>query len=76
MNKNNLKVKQVRWRDSKLYITQEEKEIDWSICIIESIGFLVKEDKDKIVLAGDIVEGDVRRVIVIPRENIMKEITR
>ncbi len=55
-----------------MYINQLEKETDFDVCIIESVGFLLKETKDKIILAGDIVDGDVRRVIVIPKENIVK----
>jgi hypothetical protein len=33
------------------------------------------EDNDKIVLAGDLLEGDCRRVIVIPKENITRNKT-
>jgi hypothetical protein len=65
------KVKRVRWRDSRLMIHQEPPDADFSVCIIDSVGFVLHEDKDRIVLAGDLVEDDVRRVISIPRENVI-----
>lgn len=74
--KNNMsvgKLKTVRWRDSSMYITQVSKEHNFEVETIISTGFLVKETKDKIILAGDVLtNGDVRRVIVIPKENIIK----
>ena len=65
-----MKIKKVKWRDSKLYITQVGDE-DFTPCIIESVGFVLEEDKNKIVLVGDLVDDEYRRVIVIPRENIL-----
>lgn len=55
-----------------MYITQEQRDADFSPAVIESIGFLLKETKTEIVLAGDLLDEDVRRVIVIPKENIIK----
>jgi hypothetical protein len=63
-------IKKVKWRDSRLHIQQEPPQ-EWSVCIIESVGYLIQEDKDKVVLAGDLIEGEYRRVIVIPTENIV-----
>lgn len=61
----------VRWRDSKMYLTQYNKEDDFRVSVIYSTGFVISEDKKQLVLAGDVVdEGDIRRVIVIPKENI------
>lgn len=55
-----------------MYITQiSKKDID-DVCIIESTGFLIEEDNTKIILAGDIIDDEYRRVIVIPKENIIK----
>lgn len=65
------KVKRIKWRDSQMYIHQEPKDEPFNICIIESVGFVLSEDKEKIVLAGDLVGEDVRRVIAIPKENII-----
>ena len=53
-----------------MYITQEPMQ-DFSVCVIESVGFVIQEDKHKIVLAGDLVDDEYRRVIVIPKENIV-----
>ena len=65
-----MKIKKVKWRDSRIYIPQIP-EIDYDVSIVETVGFVIKEDKDKIVLAGDLIEDEFRRVIVIPRENII-----
>ena len=62
----------VIWRDSNMYITQMNIDDEFEIAEITSIGQLITVDKDKIVLAGDLLaNGEVRRVIVIPRENII-----
>ena len=68
-----MKILKVKWRDSKMYITQCSREDEFEVCEIISIGVLVEENKDKIVLAGDLVDDDIRRVIVIPKENIIKK---
>lgn len=65
------KIKRIKWRDSNMFITQEARNTDWKVAVIESVGFVIREDKDNIVLAGDLLDEDVRRVIVIPKENII-----
>jgi len=56
-----------------MYITQISREEDFKIAEICSVGYLVKETKDSIVLAGDVLDdGEIRRVIIIPKENIIK----
>lgn len=66
------KLRQVRWRDNRLYITQCSKDDKFEVAVICSVGYVVSEDKKQIVLAGDVLDdGDVRRVIVIPKENIL-----
>ncbi len=65
-----MKIKTIKWRDSRLYITQESVDSDWQPCIITSVGFVLEEDSDKIVLAGDLADDDVSRALVIPKENI------
>lgn len=67
-----MKIVKIKWRDSQMYITQESQEINFDYAIIESVGFLIKKDKTKLVLAGDLVGEDYRRVLVIPIENIIK----
>ena len=66
-----MKVKTVKWRDSNIYLTQCGRDDDFKTAIITSIGYVVGEDKHQIVLAGDLVGEDVRRAIVIPKENII-----
>lgn len=55
-----------------MYITQCGKDEEWGVEIMTSVGFVVEETKNHIVLAGDLVGEELRRVIVIPRENIVK----
>jgi len=72
MNKTKGKLKQIEWRDSRLYITQCSKDEDFQVETIISTGYVVSENNKQIVLAGDVLaDGDVRRVIVIPKENII-----
>lgn len=67
------KLKTVTWRDSSLVITQTPVDGDWYVETITSVGFLIHEDKEMIVLAGDLLNDnqDARRVITIPKENII-----
>ena len=65
------KTKIIKWRDSQMYITQCPKDEGWEIPKITSVGFVIYEDKEKIVLAGDLLDEDIRRAIVIPKENII-----
>lgn len=63
---------EVKWRDSNLYFTQSNKADEFKIATIRSIGELIGADDEKIIIAGDIVDDeDVRRVVVIPVENII-----
>jgi hypothetical protein len=64
----------ITWRDSRLYIQQENNDGMWDVCEIESIGFIIFEDKKCVALAGDMLDSKekVRRVLVIPKENIIK----
>jgi len=72
MNKQIGKLKQIKWRDSKMYITQQSKDDLFEVATICSVGYVVQEDKTKIVLAGDVLDdGEIRRIIVIPKENII-----
>ena len=66
------KLRIVEWRDSQIYATQGERDDDYQIATITSVGFLISEDEEKIVLAGDSLGDDVRRVIAIPKENIIR----
>jgi hypothetical protein len=70
MTKELLKIKSVKWRDSKMYLTQCEMQ-DFTPEIIDSVGYVIQETKDNITLAGDLIDDEFRRVIVIPKENII-----
>jgi len=65
-----MKIRKIKWRDSRLFIQQEPTQ-NFDVCVIESVGFVIQEDKKKIVLAGDLVDDEYRRIIVIPKENII-----
>ena len=69
-----MKICEIIWRDSCMYITQEPKTRDWKYETISSVGYLLEENDKQIVIAGDSleIENEVRRVIVIPKENIVK----
>jgi hypothetical protein len=67
-----MQIKRIKWRDSRMYITQCPKDEDWEVSEITSVGFVIYEDKNKIVLAGDLLDEDIRRAIVIPKENIIR----
>lgn len=67
-----MKKKTIVWRDSRRYLNQLSKEEKFEVCEIITIGFIVEEDKKKIVLAQDIIDNDYRGIIVIPKENILK----
>lgn len=55
-----------------MYMTQQHKDDKFDVSVICSVGYVVSEDKKQIVLAGDVLDGgDIRRVIVIPKENIV-----
>ena len=67
-----MKTVQVTWRDSNQYFEQCKKDLDFEVSVLQTIGFLISEDKTKLVLSGDLVdEEDCRRIIVIPKENIV-----
>lgn len=40
-----MKVKKVKWRDSRMYITQCGKDEEWEVEIMTSVGFVVEETK-------------------------------
>ena len=68
-----IKIVRVKWRDSCVLHDQQFADADFSVAIMESVGFVIQEDGEKIVLAGELCEngGYARRIIVIPKENIV-----
>jgi hypothetical protein len=64
---------EIKWRDSQLFLTQCNEEDDFKVAVITSVGQLVKVTDKGVVLAGDMLDdGEMRRVIIIPEENIIK----
>jgi len=63
----------VYWSDSNRWDRQYDVKFDFEITRIISIGYLIQEDKEKIVIARDCfpVEKEVRGVISIPKVNII-----
>lgn len=65
------KIKKIRWVDSNHSPHQmSEDELLEPVEII-SVGFLVKETKDYVVLARELIEDDYRGVIAIPKVCIL-----
>lgn len=64
----------VKWRDSRMYATPQmgEDEMHDGVCVVRSVGILVRERKRHIVIARDRIGGEWRGVLAIPRENIVK----
>ena len=62
----------IKWRDSRIYITPCERNDDYSVCEMQTVGFLIQETDKMLVVARDIHnELDCRGVIAIPKENII-----
>lgn len=66
-----MKIRKIRWRDSRMYIAQVGNQEPFDVTVIESVGFVLEDTPDHVTLAGDMVDTEFRRVIVIPRENII-----
>ncbi|MCP4668239.1 MAG: hypothetical protein GY849_17980 [Deltaproteobacteria bacterium] len=66
-----MEIIKVIWRDSNIYIEQCHKTDVFSYETLITYGKLIQENKEQIVVAGDILGDEVRRVIVIPKENII-----
>ncbi|HKS27814.1 MAG TPA: hypothetical protein VJS44_08345 [Pyrinomonadaceae bacterium] len=71
-----MKIIWLRWRDSQYQFSQQslEEAIESKVAILETVGHLVSEDSDRVVVAGDWLasEKDVRCVTAIPVENIVE----
>ena len=65
---NYMRIKQVKWRDSRVYLEQCPIDSDFEICEIKSVGYVIEESDKHIVLAREVLEDDARGLIVIPKE--------
>ena len=66
-----MKIVEIYWRDSRMFIQQHGLDEKLEVCTIRSCGFLLKSTDREIVLVGDLVDDEFRRTIIIPRENIV-----
>ncbi len=62
----------ILWRDSAMYNSQGDSDYPFEVSLFTSIGFILRENKDSIVIARDIIRDESRGVLIIPRENIVK----
>lgn len=68
-----MKIVKVTWRDSHRYMYQMSQEDDVETTEIETVGWLIRKQNKDLVIAQDIFpNGDMRGVMVIPHENIIK----
>ncbi len=63
---------EIHWRDSHRYTYQMPADEAVNTITIKSIGWLVSQDKHQVVISQDDIEGDIRGVMAIPKENIVK----
>lgn len=68
-----MKVLKIIWRDSSMYHVQGDSNYPFEVSVFESVGFLLKENKDSFVIARDIIGDESRSVIIIPKENIISK---
>lgn len=67
-----MKIVKIVWRDSHRYTYQMENVNDVDITVIESVGFLVLKDKQKVIICQDMIDDEFRGVMAIPIENIVR----
>lgn len=67
-----MKIVKITWRDSSMYHPQGDSDYPFEVSVFESVGFVLQENKDNIVIARDIIRKESRSVLCIPRENIIK----
>lgn len=60
----------IKWQDSN--IIEDQTDVSPNIAIIKTCGFLVRENEKSVIVARDIILGEYRGQIIIPRENIIK----
>ena len=74
-NKTKYPIVKIYWNDSNRWDRQYKiSEFDFLMTFIISVGYLIKEDKDRITITRDYFpeEEDVRGAITIPKENIIE----
>lgn len=62
----------VKWRDSNVYYEQNDYSNDnFLVAEIETVGYCIGNEEDRLVIARDFINEEWRGVIVIPKENIV-----
>lgn len=64
---------EIEWRDSHRYTYQMGQDEPVEVAIMRSVGYLISQTKDKVVIAQDLIGDDMRGIEVICRENIIKQ---
>lgn len=67
MTKKQPKLMYVEWVDAVADVGWDYEVEATKISLIQSVGWLIKENKDEIVLAADYSEGDTNRRMAIPK---------
>jgi len=67
MTKKQPKLMYVEWVDAVADVGWNYEVEETKISLIKSVGWLVRETKDEIVLAADYSEGDTNRRMAIPK---------
>ena len=67
MTKKQPKLMYVEWVDAVADVGWNYEVEDTKISLIKSVGWLVRDTKDEIVLAADYSEGDTNRRMAIPK---------
>lgn len=63
---------EIHWRDSHRYMYQMERNEPVEVAIMKTVGWLVRETENEIVIAQDILGEDMRGVEVICAENVLE----
>ena len=70
-----MRIVKVKWRDSNCQWSQHEKDFDLKVEVLESVGWLLRENDDHVAICQDILiameTNDVRGQTVIPKENVL-----
>ena len=69
-----MKIIKITWRDSAIYNSQGDADYPYQVSVFESVGFLLKENKDSTVIARDMIRDESRGVLIIPKENILTKV--
>lgn len=67
MTKKQPKLMYVEWVDAVADVGWDDDPEKVGISLIKSVGWLVKENKNEIVLAADYSDGDTNRRMAIPK---------